>query len=77
MSTEKHCTFCDSCGDQILKEDVLRLFGNDYCDVCYHDQDDEVPSNYDADWYSEGDFEPSYDLDCGYDPYLGAYSDDC
>lgn len=64
--------FCDSCGDQILEEkDVLQLFGNDYCDVCYHEQDDEVPGEYDD---CE---EPSYDLDIGFDPYMGSYSDDC
>ena len=25
----------------------------------------------------EGDGEPSYDLDCGFDPYAGCYTDDC
>ncbi len=59
--------FCDSCGDQILDEkDVLQLFGNDYCDVCYHEQGDDIEVDVDY------DDEPSYDIDAGFDPYMAA-----
>lgn len=69
MATERF--FCDSCGDQILnEEDVIRIYGHDCCENCYHDGMDEEPE----DFYDD---EQSYDLDCGFDPYMGSYTDDC
>ena len=58
-----------NCGYYYKKED------EDYPHCQYPDDGTLAPCEYEDDW---DDYEPDdIDCDCGYDPYMGCFTDDC
>ena len=53
--------------------------GEDYPRCHYPDDGTPAPCEYDDDWDDyDRDYEPEdIDCDCGFDPYLGCFTDDC
>ena len=53
--------------------------GEDYPRCHYPDDGTPAPCEYEDDWDDyDRDYEPEdIDCDCGFDPYLGCFTDDC
>lgn len=66
VNWEDRFYICPFCGEPVYEEDwdpaELEIW---VCPICEDD-----------DWHGEDDDEPA-DLECGFDPYEGAYSYDC
>jgi len=68
MRTMSECEKMN-CGYYYKKE------GEDYPRCHYPDDGTLAPCEYEDDW---DDYEPDdIDYDCGYDPYMGCFTDDC
>ena len=81
---------CPACGGEVIASDTLNfelytstaifsMIGKcDRCGIHYHWQEEYSLAGYrDLEQAIDEDEDEPDDLECGFDPYLGCYTDDC
>lgn len=75
-NTESIALFSDAVPREVMVDFIDSLWANCADDICYCNVIDMDTGEiiYDRDSWDEPD---NCDDDCGFDPYLGCYTDDC
>ena len=78
-NTEGIALFSDEVPHEVLVDFIDSLWANcaddiSYCTVIVMDPGEVI---HDRDGWDEPDPDWGFNEDCGYDPYMGCYTDDC